>query len=414
MPSPTHPLGVADYRNLVAARLLTVLAQNALVIVLGWAVYNEARATMGVQAASLRLGLIGLVQFLPFLLLTPITGVVADRFDRRYVVRCSLTAQFALAGLLALAAWTHTGSLVLLYAVAALSAAARAFYMPAASSLVPLLVPRELLPRAIAMNAIAGRIGGITGPMLGGYAFAISGLAAYAAISALFAASAFFQFRIRTPLRSQARVAGSPLVLLMEGLVYVKGNRLLLGAISLDLFAVLLGGVTALLPVFARDVLHIGAAGLGELRAASSVGALVTALVMSWRPIKRQVGVIMLASVGVYGLATVGFGLSRSIWLSFACLVLLGAADMVSVFVRQSLIQIATPDDKRGRVGAISSLFVSASNELGEFESGLMAAAMGPVGAVLFGGVASVLVAVGWARLFPELPRARTFQEADD
>lgn len=413
MALPSHPLQIADYRRFIAARLLAVLGNAALVIVLGWAVYSEARATMGIQAASLRLGLIGLVQFLPFLLLSPVAGVVADRFDRRNVVQLSLAVQIVTAGVLAVAALSGTMSLLLLYAMAATTATARAFYIPAMNSLGPLLVPRDLLPKALAINSIAGRTGGILGPVIGGYAYAIGPAHAYLTTTFLLAAALISQLLIRSQARGQARAVGSSWPLLKEGMHYVRTNRLLLGAISLDLFAVLFGGVTALLPAFARDILHVGAEGLGYLRAASSVGALATAMAMSWRPVHRNIGPIMLWSVAVFGVATIGFGLSRSLPLSLACLALLGAADMISVYVRQSLIQLATPDEKRGRVGAIATLFVSASNELGEVESGLLAALLGPVGAVVTGGICSIVIAAAWARLFPELAKAKTYPEAD-
>jgi MFS family permease len=412
-PAITHPLQVAAYRRFLAARLLGVLGTNALVIILGWAVYNEARLTMGIQAASLRLGLIGLVQFLPFLVLTPISGVVSDRFDRRHVVRVALIVQVACAGALALAQATQTMSLLLLYVVAAASAAGRSFYMPAMNALGPLIVPRSLLPKAIAINAIAARIGGILGPVIGGYAYAISAVHGYGVTTGLIGCALVMQMLIGPVDRGQKRVVGHPITLLVEGIRYVGSNQLLLGAISLDLFAVLFGGVTALLPAFARDVLHVGADGLGNLRAASSVGALGTALVMSWRPVRRNVGAVMLWAVAVYGAGTVVFGLSTSLTLSLGCLALLGAADMVSVYVRQSLIQLATPDDKRGRVGAFSSLFVSASNELGELESGVVAALLGPVGAVVAGGVCSVLIAGAWAKIFPDLARVKTYPMAE-
>ncbi|MBC2666001.1 MFS transporter [Novosphingobium flavum] len=409
----THPLQMSDYRRFASARLLGVLGNNALVIVLGWAVYSEARETMGIEAASLRLGLIGAVQFLPFLLLSPITGVVIDRFDRRDVVRLSLIAQIACAGVLAAASLSGTMTLYLLYAMAAGTAAARAFYMPGMGALGPLIVPREHLPKAIAINSIAGRTGGILGPVIGGYAYAISPAAAYLVTTGLLGLALLCQLLIRAQARGQNRAVGNAWPLLKEGMVYVRGNRLLLGAISLDLFAVLFGGATALLPAFARDVLHVGAEGLGHMRSATAVGALATAALMSWRPVRRNVGPVMLWAVAAFGLATVGFGLSRSFALSLVCLAAVGAADMVSVYVRQSLIQLATPDEKRGRVGAISTLFVSASNELGEVESGLLGAVLGPVGAVVLGGIGSIMIAGAWTRLFPQLAAVKTYPEAD-
>ncbi|SER44542.1 MFS transporter [Sphingobium sp. YR768] len=409
--STRHPFAYRDFRYFWTARICAMLAHSGLVVALGWAVYDEARLSMGVREAALRLGLIGLVQFLPMLMLSPFTGLAADRYDRRNVVRLALVGQLSCATILSLLAFGPGAGLYTLYATAALFAASRAFYMPAMNALPPALVPRATLPQAIAISAVAGRIGGILGPVLGGFAYAWGAKWAFGLCATLLLAALLLHLAIR-PLRQQAPMAAArPLQQMLEGLRYVLSNRLLLGAISLDLFAVLLGGVTALLPIFARDVLHVGPDGLGQLRAASSVGALATAVWLSWRPLRHEVGVKMLACVALFGAMTVSFGLSRSMSLSLACLALMGAVDMVSVYIRQSLLQIATPDDKRGRVGAISSLFVAGSNELGEMESGLVASLIGPVGAVITGGIAAVLVAGLWAGLFPELRRARRFDQ---
>jgi MFS family permease len=406
-----HPFAYRDFRYYWTARICAMLAHSGLVVALGWAVYDEARLSMGVRGAALRLGLIGLVQFLPMLMLSPFTGLAADRFDRRNVVRLALVGQLSCAAILSLMAFGPGAGLYTLYAIAACFAASRAFYMPAMNALPPALVPRSTLPQAIAISAVAGRIGGILGPVLGGFAYAVGAKWAFGLCATLLLAGLLLHLAIR-PLQQQTPMAAArPLQQMLEGLRYVMSNRLLLGAISLDLFAVLLGGVTALLPIFARDVLHVGPDGLGQLRAASSVGALATAVWLSWRPLNKDVGVKMLACVALFGAMTVGFGLSRSMPLSLACLALMGAVDMVSVYIRQSLLQIATPDDKRGRVGAISSLFVAGSNELGEMESGLVASLIGPVGAVIMGGVAAILVAGLWAGLFPELRKARRFDQ---
>lgn len=404
--STRHPFAYRDFRYFWTARICAMLAHSGLVVALGWAVYDEARLSMGVREAALRLGLIGLVQFLPMLMLSPFTGLAADRFDRRNVVRLALVGQLSCAAILSLMAFGPGAGLYTLYAIAACFAASRAFYMPAMNALPPALVPQ-----AIAISAVAGRIGGILGPVLGGFAYAVGAKWAFGLCATLLLAGLLLHLAIR-PLQQQTPMAAArPLQQVLEGLRYVMSNRLLLGAISLDLFAVLLGGVTALLPIFARDVLHVGPDGLGQLRAASSVGALATAVWLSWRPLSNDVGVKMLACVALFGAMTVGFGLSRSMSLSLACLALMGAVDMVSVYIRQSLLQIATPDDKRGRVGAISSLFVAGSNELGEMESGLVASLIGPVGAVITGGIAAIMVAGLWAGLFPELRHARRFDQ---
>lgn len=408
--APRHPLHYRDFQFYWLARLTAMLGHNAMVMALGWAVYDVARSSYGVRAAALRLGLVGLAQFLPFLVCNSLAGLAADRHDRRKVVRGALIGQLCFLVPLCLLAARGGLSLMVLYIVAAGFAAARAFYMPAMNALLSATVPPEVLPRAIALGAIAGRVGGILGPVLGGYAYAVSPGAAFGFAAVLLVLSLAAQMLISADAAHSRGSAGGPLELMREGLTYVRSNRLLFGTITLDMCATLLGGVTALLPVYARDILHVGPDGLGLLRAASSVGALGTALFVSWRPVGHHVGAKMLGSVGVYGVFTVVFGLSTSFWLSAACLALLGAADMVSVLIRQTLMQLSTPDDMRGRVGAISTLFVSASNELGEMESGLAAALMGPVGAVVFGGAASIVIAAGWARLFPVLLGAHGFE----
>jgi MFS family permease len=270
------------------------------------------------------------------------------------------------------------------------------------------------LPKAIAMSSIAWQSGAIAGPALGGYLYAVAPHLPYTVAASLFSVALLCLFLIGAKPRSTMDRDQNPWKQMIDGLGYVRQNRLVLGAISLDLFAVLLGGATAMLPIFARDILHAGPTGLGHLRAAPAVGATLTAIWFSFRPLKINVGVKMLAAVVVFGAATVLFGLSRSMPLSLACLALLGAADMFSVYVRQSLIQLHTPDAMRGRVGAVSSLFISASNELGEAESGFLAALIGPVAAVIGGGLAAIGITLLWARWFPELRLARTFEPPEE
>src|SRR4051812_20774462 len=304
----------------------------AMVIVIGWQVYDIARETMGLKEAALRLGIIGLVQFVPLFLLTLVTGWTADRVDRRWVARAALALELGCAVALALFAWTHTTSLEALYAVAALLGVARAFAQPALGALAPNLVPREVLPRAIALSSIAWQSGAIAGPALGGYLYAFAPYVPYAVAGALFALSLFCMFMIRPIERTAIGGSRNPWKQMVDGLHYVRRNRLVLGAISLDLFAVLLGGATAMLPIFARDILHAGPEGLGTLRAAPAVGATLTALFFAWRPLKHDVGLKMLGAVAVFGAATIVFGISRAMPLSLACLALLGAADMFSVY----------------------------------------------------------------------------------
>ncbi|MEA3016178.1 MAG: hypothetical protein QOI38_900 [Sphingomonadales bacterium] len=407
--SAPHPFRIADFRFYWVARLASTIGSMAMVIVIGWQVYDIARQTMDVKSAALQLGLIGVVQFVPLFALTLLTGWVADRLDRRFIARASIALETACAAALAWLAYTGTTTLLALFVVAGLLGVARAFAAPALSALAPNLVPREVLPRAIALSSIAWQSGSIAGPALGGYLYAWEPHMPYAVSAALFLLSLLCMFLIGPKPRAAIEGSKNPWRQMVDGLHYVRGNRLVLGAISLDLFAVLLGGATAMLPVFARDVLHAGPEGLGHLRAAPAVGATLMALWFSFRPLKRNVGVRMLVAVAVFGAATIVFGLSRWMPLSLFCLFLLGAADMLSVYVRQSLIQLYTPDAMRGRVGAVSTLFISASNELGEAESGFLAALIGPVAAVIGGGVGAILVTLLWARWFPELRRARSF-----
>jgi MFS family permease len=408
-----EPLRITDFRAFWLARLASTIAQMAMVIVIGWQVYDIARRTMPVQEAAFQLGLIGLVQFVPLFLLTPVSGWVADRLDRRHVGRAVLILELICAAILLWATWSGLINLPILFSVAALLGVARAFAGPALGALAPNLVPRKLLPRAIALSSTAWQAGAIIGPAAGGILYDVIPYYSYAFSAALFAFSAICLFTIGKVRRTRIE-PGRPLRRMIEGLAYVRRNRLVLGAITLDLFAVLLGGATAMLPLYARDILFVGAEGLGPLRAAPAVGATLTAIFFSVRPLKTNVGVKMLAAVVVFGLATAVFGLSTSYPLSLAMLALLGAADMFSVYIRQSLIQLHTPDEMRGRVGAASTLAISASNELGETRSGFTAALIGPVAATVAGGIAAVAVTLLWARIFPELRRARTFEVPEE
>ena len=408
-----EPLRIPAFRYFWFARLATTIAQMAMVIVIGWQVYDIARHTMRLKEAAPRLGIIGVVQIVPLFLLTLVTGWTADRIDRRWIARASVALELGCALTLAWFAWQHTTTLEILYVVAALLGVARAFAGPALGALAPNLVPREILPRAIALSSMAWQTGAILGPAVGGYLYALAPHAPYAASAALFALAFIGLLAIRPVPRATLTRGANPWAQMVEGLRYVRHNRLVLGAISLDLFAVLLGGATAMLPVFARDVLHAGPEGLGHLRAAPAIGATLTAAFFAVRPLRHNVGVKMLIAVGVFGGATILFGRSHSMPLSLACLALLGAADMFSVYVRQSLIQLYTPDEMRGRVGAVSSLFISASNELGEAESGFLGALIGPVPAVIAGGVGAIGVVLLWSWWFPELRLAKSFDQPD-
>jgi MFS family permease len=409
MDTVPHPFSFRDFRFYWVARFTSTIAQLSMVIVIGWQVYDIARRTMGVHDAALQLGWIGLAQFMPLLVLTLVTGWTADRVDRRFIVRLTALLELSCAAALGLLAWTGSTTLPSLFIIAALLGVSRAFAGPALGAIAPNLVPAPVLPTAIAFSAISWQAGAVVGPALGGYLYALAPWVPFAVSTALFAIC-FLCLMCLRPLQRRA-ISGSanPWKQMIDGLHYVRRNRLVLGAISLDLFAVLLGGATAMLPVYAKDVLHVGAAGLGNLRAAPSVGSALTAVFISLRPLKRDVGVKMLVAVGLFGLATIVFGASTWMPLSLLSLAVLGGADMVSVYVRQSLIQLWTPDDMRGRVGAVSSLFISGSNELGEAESGFLAGLIGPVPAVIAGGIGALLVAVSWSWWFPELKRAKTF-----
>jgi MFS family permease len=409
--SPDNPLSFPEYRLYWIARFCAVMATMAMVVVLGWQVYDVARSDYGMspKEAAFQLGLLGLFQFIPLALLTPVAGWIADRFERRSVARFANLADIIAALALAYATYYDLLSLPLLFFLAALHGVARVFIGPSMGAIVPNIVPSEILPRAIAMNSIAWQSASVIGPALGGLVYAQNATMPYLYAAILLGiatlAISFIQ-RIDPPPMNQAQ---SPVRQMVDGLHYTWKERFLLGAITLDLFAVLLGGATALLPVFARDILHVGAEGLGQLRAAPAVGASLIALILAVRPLRYNVGVKMLWAVVVFGLATIVFGLSTHFLLSLSMLAVLGGADMLSVYVRSSLVQLNTPDEMRGRVGAVSNLAISASNELGEMQSGLAASLMGAVGAIVFGGVGAIVVTGLWAYMFPELRNARTF-----
>ncbi len=406
------PLSFSDYRYYWLARFTAVMATIAMVVVIGYQLYDTARTDYGmsIKEASFQLGLLGLFQFVPLAVLTPVAGWVADRFERRSVAIFSNLIDLLIAAALGWFTWTDGLTLPLLFGLAALHGVARVFSGPAMSAIAPNIVPPAVLPRAIAMSSIAWQSASVIGPAAGGLIYAAHPTSVYIFSAVLLAISAFTISRVRPVLPPPSEVRRHPLREMADGLQFTWRERFLLGTITLDLFAVILSGATAMLPVYARDILMTGSEGLGFLRAAPAVGAALVALGLAWRPIERNVGVKMLWAVVVFGLATMAFGLSTNFLLSLAMLALLGAADMFSVFVRGTLIQLNTPDHMRGRVSAVSGLAISASNELGEMRAGSMAAAFGPVFAVVAGGAAAVGVTALWAWLFPELRRARTFE----
>jgi MFS family permease len=426
-----HPLSIPDFRFYWLARFMAVLATMGMVVVIGYQVYDIARSDYGmsIKAASLQLGLLGLVQFVPLALLTPVAGWAADRWERRTVARLANSVDMLVA--LALGWFTYSDALTLpiLFAFAALHGVARVFVGPAMSAIAPNIVPPASLPRAIAMSSIAWQIGSVIGPAAGGLLFAVNPSAPYWTSAALLLLASVSISFVKPVFPPQMQREIHPVRQMIDGVRYTWSERFLLGAITLDLFAVLLAGATAMLPVYARDILMVGPDGLGQLRAAPAVGASLVALLFTVRPLRNNVGSKMLWAVVVFGVATIGFGLSHEIGarvfgnatiaaldmgagmaVALTMLIILGASDMLSVYVRSSLVQLNTPDDMRGRVSSVSGLAISASNELGELQSGVAAALLGPVGAVVFGGVGAIMVTGLWAWLFPELKNARTFE----
>jgi MFS family permease len=381
-----------------AARALSSLGFMIQGVAVGWQVY-------ALTGSPLALGLVGLAQFLPMLALTLVVGFVADRQDRRLIARSCQTIMGAV--LLVLAATSFSGHLGVLgiFAAVTMIGAARAFEHPTLATLLPALVEPASLSRATARSASANQIATILGPSLGGLLYAFGPEAAYGAAGLAYLLASLLLARLVTKSAPRLREK-TTLASVLSGIAFIRSERAMLGAISLDLFAVLLGGATALLPVYARDILHTSPLGLGMLRSAPAVGALAASLIVARYPFRHRTGAKMFAGVFVFGFATIVFGLSTSFVVSLLALVALGSADLVSVVIRFTLVQLRTPDAMRGRVTAVNSLFIGTSNQLGEFESGLTAALFGTVPAVLIGGVGTIAVALAWMRLFPELWRA--------
>ena len=407
-PAAAGPARLLDQRPYVlfwGSRFLGIIGGQAQTVTIAWQVYSVARLHGDVRQASLALGMIGLAQFLPVAFLTLSAGETADRHDRRIISGLAMVGEAITVSVLLALAVAGLKAVWPIYGVAMVFGCCRAFLGPASGALAPMLVPRELLPKAIAWNSLAWQTGSIAGPVVGGLLIAISPTASYAASLVLYLVSAGLLFAISHPTTPVVQ-PGSRWMLVKEGLAYVWNNKIVLGAISLDLFAVLLGGATALLPAFAADILKVNAQGFGVLKAATGAGAAMVAIILASRPLHRRAGIFMFCGVAVFGAATVVFGLSRSLWLSVAALAVLGGADMLSVYVRGTLVQVVTPDAMRGRVSAMSSLFIGASNELGEFESGVAARFLGPIGATVFGGVGALVVTGAWSMLFPALRKA--------
>ena len=404
---PASTWAIRDFRLLWVGRVAAVLGIQIQSSALLWQVYEIARRDHPVAEASLYLGLVGLCQFLPLLALTLPAGALADRRDRKHTVTLSIMVEAGCALGFLMMALHGSPPLWGLLAVAAVFGAARAFLAPASQAFLPMVVGRRALPPAIAAQSIAFQTGAIAGPALGGVIVGFSVSGAYGVALVMFAIGFASLVLIRTsgkPTASPTHV--SPVEQVKEGLAYVWNTKIVLGAISLDLIVVLLAGVALLTPIFAADILHVGAVGFGLLRASFGAGALLVALYLSRFPIVRHAGRWMFVSVAVFGVCTLTFGLSTSVWLSGAVLFLGGAADMISVNIRQTLIQLATPDHMRGRVSSVSMLFIGASNELGEAYSGLAVRFLGPIGAAVYGGIGALTATGLWARWFPDLRKA--------
>lgn len=373
---------------------MAVLVQSVCV---GWQVYDLTQS-------PLALGIVGLVEFVPMFLLALPAGELADRFDPRRLIMLASLLEALSSGLLLVFVLSHQTSVWPLYAIILLYGTARGFSGPATRSLLPFLVPPERLPKSLAWGSSITQLAVIAGPALGGFAYALGPAVAYgSALLASLASAGGMPFLGGRRVATDSAALASRLARVREGIEFVRSRRVVLGAISLDLFAVLLGGAVSLLPVYARDILHVGPTGLGLLRSAPAFGAALTALFLTRRPVERKVGYTMFAAVVIFGIGTIVFGISTDFRLSLAALAVTGAADQISVYIRSALVQFATPDAMRGRVSAVSTLFISASNELGGFESGVTAALFGTVPAVILGGVGTLVVVAIWMRVFPPL-----------
>ena len=390
----------AQFARFALCRFLTTLSWQMLAVAVGWHVY-------ALTHDPLALGLVGLSEFLPFVLLVMVGGHVADHADRRDVLVIAWSIEAVCIGALLWLTLAGGQAVWPIYLVIVAFGSTRAFYAPAMQALVPTLVPREEFPRAVALNSTLFQAAAISGPALGGALYLLGPAVVFSACLGLFVVTVLVLLSLAPHRVQRAAVAAAATDghALLEGLRYVLHQRLVLGVISLDLFAVLFGGATALLPIYAAEVLHIGPVGLGALRSAPSVGALLAAGILALRPINRHAGAWMFGGVAIFGVCTLVFGVSRSVPLSVAALLLLGCGDMVSVYVRGILVQLNTPDAIRGRVSAINSMYIGCSTDLGEFESGVTARWFGAVRAVLLGGALTLTVVGGWMGLFPELRR---------
>ncbi|MGY2847191.1 MFS family permease [Bradyrhizobium sp. USDA 4509] len=387
-------LGHRPFLFFLSSRSLSRFSSQIGAVAIGWQIYD-------LTGSAFDLGMVGLVQFLPTALLVFVAGHAADRFERKRVVQACQIAEALTALFLAGSTFAGTISEIQIFVATFVLGIAGAFESPATAALLPLIAPQGSLQRATAISSGAAQVATITGPALGGFAYALMPSAPYGIMMVFWLFGALLTGGIGR--LQQAVKNGGSSDDLFAGVTFVRSNPAILGTISLDLFAVLFGGVTALLPIYARDILQAGPLGLGILRAAPAVGALLMTMVLARHTINRRVGMRMFQAVIVFGVATVVFALSHWMWLSALALAVLGAADTISVVIRFSLVQLATPDEMRGRVGAVNFLFINASNQLGQFESGVTAALLGTVPSAVLGGVATVAVALLWMKLFPTL-----------
>lgn len=381
---------------------MSTLSFQMLSVAVGWQVYE-------LTGSALDLGLVGLAQFVPMVLLTFVVGQVADRYDRRVIASVCMIIESLAAVLLALGTYEGWLTRDAILGIVAMGGAARAFESPTMAALVQTVVPRALIPQAAAWSTSATQTAHIVGPAMGGLLYGLGSMMAYCIAGLFFFIGAILVAFIRI---QQAIAAREPVTLksVFSGIAFIRSRPIILGTLSLDLFAVLLGGATALLPIYARDILQTGPWGLGLLRTAPAVGALAMSVFLAHYPIRHRVGHVLFASLMVFGLATIVFGLSSHLLVSMAALVVLGASDVVSVVIRFTLVQLQTPNEMLGRVSAVNSLFVGTSNQLGEFESGVTAALFGVVPAVLIGGVGTMAIALLWMALFPQLRRLKSLE----
>lgn len=394
---PTTLYRHRDFVVFLFGRFFMTTAMMVQSVAIGWHIY-------AMENTPLALGLVGLCQFLPMFLLTLPAGELSDRFDQRKVLALALILQGICGALFLGFSMAHVESALAFYIILVLFGAARGFSAPAGQSLFAFLVPPERLSRSIALNSSVFTTAVIAGPALGGFLYTLGPIVTYSICVAGFIGAGLLMLTLGGRRRSGPMIGeAGRLLRVAEGVRFVRERPVVFGAISLDLFAVLLGGATALMPVFARDILHVGPIGLGFLRSAPAAGAALMALTLARKPIERNTGAKMFVAVAIFGVATIVFGLSTNFYLSMVALFVLGASDMISVFVRQALITYATPDEMRGRVGAVSMLFVGASNELGEFESGITAALFGTIPAVVLGGLGTLGIVALWIKLFPLL-----------